>query len=261
MRRKACVASRVPGLRAPAAQLLAGLREEFGRFVEEYRQYLTVDVVVNFEQRCVIGAGVGAVAAGDGGGDGVRLLGADTACSIGSALRSPGLAAAVGSPTAASSRLIVLPCSSSSATRAATASLSSIPRCGTVSWRKRFQLVDDLGRLGLVAGAERFTRANARAQCAQACDGASEYRLRRARQRRAAFLQAEQAHLQRLGGGGDQRKPAGAMNPAQRVAGAHHQLRRRRRRVELQRLQLVIQRGQMLLGLFTQRCDTAPPKA
>ena len=47
----------------------------------------------------------------------LRLLGADTACSIGSALRSPGLEAA-GSPTAASSRLIVMPCSSASATRA-----------------------------------------------------------------------------------------------------------------------------------------------
>ncbi len=117
---------------------------------------------------------------------------------------------------------------------------------------QRLQLIDDLGRLGLVAGAERFARANACAQGTQACDRAGEDRLRRPRQRGAAFLQAEQAHFQRLGGGGDQRKPAGAVNAAQRVAGAHHQLRRRRRRVELQSLQLVVQRGQMLLRLFTQ---------
>ena len=36
---------------APVAQLLAGLREKFGRLVEEYRQYLTVDVVMYFQQR------------------------------------------------------------------------------------------------------------------------------------------------------------------------------------------------------------------
>ena len=129
VRCKACTVSRVARLRAPGAQLLAGLREEFGRFVEEDRQHLTVDVVMNFEQRGLDPAWASAQRLR---ATALACGGAATACSIGSAFRSTGVESAAGSPTAASSRLIVMPCSSASATRAATASLSSIPCCGTV---------------------------------------------------------------------------------------------------------------------------------
>src|SRR5207237_5285838 len=81
-------------------------------------------------------------------------------------------------------------------------------------------------------------------------DGAREDRLRRQRQGRSALLKTEQTLLQRFRGGCNQGETTGAVDAAQRMTGADHRLGGSKGWIELQHLQLGVERREMLLRLF-----------
>ena len=114
------------------------------------------------------------------------------------------------------------------------------------------QFALDLARLLDVAVRERRLPLDARHEQREPRDRARQHRLRGARQRRAVLLERDQRLLQRLRGRRDDGESAGAMDAAQRVARAHHAGARHRARVELQDRKLVLERGDVLVGLVAQ---------
>src|SRR5205823_1721850 len=123
--------------------------------------------------------------------------------------------------------------------------------------RRRFvaqclEVGSDLFGFAPVGGIKGSTRTNARRQLVETGDGACEHGLRGGGQRSTALLQPEKALLERLGRPRHEREPPGAMDTAERVTGTDHRLRRGQRRIGLQRLQLRVQRRQVLLRLVAQ---------
>ena len=110
----------------------------------------------------------------------------------------------------------------------------------------------DSRRIGFVAARERHARLDPADQIPQAADRVGQNRHRRIGQRRLGVLQSEQALLERPGGLGDQRKSAGSMDPAQRVARAHHPRGHAVPRIELHRLEFGIERREMRIGLVAE---------
>ena len=123
--------------------------------------------------------------------------------------------------------------------------------------RRRFvaqclEVGSDLFGFAPVGGIKGSTRTNARRQLVETGDGACEHGLRGGGQRSTALLQPEKALLERLGRPRHEREPSGAMDTAERVTGTDHRLRRGQRRIGLQRLQLRVQRRQVLLRFVAQ---------
>ena len=114
------------------------------------------------------------------------------------------------------------------------------------------ELALDGCRLIGVTGGKTLTCTNSIAQHRHAGYGTCQHRLRSARQGGAVFHQRQQCLLHRPRHSRDQWKATGAMNAAQRVAGADHRRRRRGERVELQRCQFVLENRNVLQSLVAQ---------
>ena len=189
--------------RAPCAQLLAGLREELGRFLEEDRQHVLVDLVADVGQRIV--------RATSGRSRARREARAPRAPVRGTQARAapPRLPASLGGRrgTATGPRARASSCSSRAASSSACDSAST-----SVGTRRRLlaqslELALDLGCFRGVGRGEGGAVAHARDERAQPFDGAGEHRQRGAGQRRFALLRARAA-------------PARATSQSRRSAGS-----------------------------------------
>ncbi len=93
---------------------------------------------------------------------------------------------------------------------------------------------------------------HARHQHGETRDRAGEHRIRGTAQRCANLFERDQRLLESSCRDGDERKPAGAMDSAQRMAGAHHVRPRDRTQIELQDGQFMLERGDVLVGFVGQ---------
>ena len=108
------------------------------------------------------------------------------------------------------------------------------------AWRSRLELLPDLRRDRLVRGIEAMARLDARDEFAESADGVGQRRQRVHGHGRTPLLQREQCLFECAGCRCDQRQIARAVNPAQRMARAHHGLGRQHRGIELQQRKLVL---------------------